>query len=80
MIVFKRRVKQVGGTEEVRGRMVFRGKISEETRAYIKFTKDLQVKEVMKESGVSRVQIFKIRKEKWLVIQEKECHRVLLYS
>ena len=45
LIIFKRCLKQVGGTEEVRGRMVFRGKISEETRAYIKFTKDMPVKD-----------------------------------
>ena len=43
--------------------MVFTGKIDPETRAYIKFNRNTPVVELMKETKVSRAQIYKIKKE-----------------
>lgn len=43
--------------------MVFIGKIDPEIRAYIKYNKDACVKDLMKETNVSRAQIYRIRKE-----------------
>jgi hypothetical protein len=43
--------------------MVFTGKIDPETHAYIKFNRNTPVVELMKETKVSRAQIYKIKKE-----------------
>ena len=43
--------------------MVFRGTISSEMRAYIKFKRATSVTDLHRETGVSRVQIYRIWKE-----------------
>ena len=57
--------------------MVFIGKIDPETRAYIKYKKNACVKDLMKETNVSRVQIYRIRKEP---LQSKATSRKLKRS
>ena len=65
-VVFIRKVRQlyqskVGSLLTLA--MVFIKKIDPETHAYIKYSKNVCVKDLMKKTNVSHVQIYRIRKE-----------------
>ena len=53
----------VGSLARDQLKMVYRGTISSETRAYIKFKRNTSATELHRETGVSRVQIYRIWKE-----------------
>ena len=55
--------------------MVFHGKISPEMRAYIKYNKTTSVKELMKITGVSRRQMYRLKVEPLAPKLEEKCRK-----